>query len=70
MLKRRHEVGLAFEPLGELAVDGDRRFERFDGDPPIERFLDRLIDDSHTPAADFTENATRSDSLNHRDPSH
>jgi hypothetical protein len=43
---------------------------RFDGDPPIERLLNRLIDDSHAPAADFTQNAARSDSLNHRDPSH
>jgi hypothetical protein len=53
-----------------LAVDRNGRFERFDGDPAIERFLDRLIDDSHSPAADFTENAARSDSLNHRDQSH
>ncbi len=65
VLERRHEVRLALEALGELAVDRDRRLEGLDRYDPAERLLDGLVDDRHAAAADLSEDAAVTDALNH-----
>src|SRR5690625_1008223 len=65
VLERRHKMRLSLKTFGELRVERDAGFQRFNGDISAERLLDSLIDGRHPAAPDLTDDPTIADLFDH-----